>query len=815
MKGRTSRNQDGGGDQTSGPGFKLSLFAVLLISFSVLTFEVALTRIFSVILSYHFVFAIVSSAMLGLGLGGVIFRRWGRRVPGRAIWIGSVVFSLSLAASLLLVLAIPAGGSKGLSGLRLLVYLVPAVVPFGAAGFVISGLFQRFSGRSSLLYGADLIGAAGGALAVVPGMNLMGPVNLVFLAVVVAAVGALLLGLPRLRRALPAIAIVAIVAGSLGALIAGGIDLVVPVTADPNKDMVAMLSDPGGGFRISESRWSSFGRTDLVESPLYPMQKYLFVDGAAGSAMYNLESVLRDPQAQDQLTMHSGESFPFQFLKEDEKRTALILGPGGGQDVVTAILGGVKDITAVEVNPDVVEFVRQYKDFSGGIYSGRPGVTAVVAEGRNYVRTSAKKFDLIMAAIPVTKSSRSVEGYALTENNLFTVEAFKDYLDHLTSNGRIIIVAHNNHEIYRLVTLALGAFGKQGISEPAAMNRLYTVGSDTMPTLVVQKQPLSVGDANAIHEQLHAQGLDKNALFIPSTRQQLAVTGLGNFGSVASMLDPRLFEVSQGTPSARVFARETTIDLRPTTDDRPFFYKNSPGLPSPFPIFAVLLIVFVAGLGALLAMPRKRGGAPRTFVGALRASGRLKTYLALFFALGLAYMLIEIAFFQKLALYISQPQMALSILLFSLLLGGGIGSLLTTFLKRRRLHGAAVIAVGVAIVVPLLTSLFSGAFGLGLDPRLAAALLILPLGILMGCPFPLAMASFGKDGFEAHTAVMWGVNGGVSVLGSALAMIIGISWGFSRALLVGAVLYLVIGALFVLLARNRGETNLAADRSPA
>jgi len=221
------------------------------------------------------------------------------------------------------------------------------------------------------------------------------------------------------------------------------------------------------------------------------------------------------------------------------------------------------------------------------------------------------------------------------------------------------------------------------------------------------------------------------------------------------------------------------------------------------------------GLGALLAMPRKRGGAPRTFVGALRASGRLKTYLALFFALGLAYMLIEIAFFQKLALYISQPQMALSILLFSLLLGGGIGSLLTTFLKRRRLHGAAVIAVGVAIVVPLLTSLFSGAFGLGLDPRLAAALLILPLGILMGCPFPLAMASFGKDGFEAHTAVMWGVNGGVSVLGSALAMIIGISWGFSRALLVGAVLYLVIGALFVLLARNRGETNLAADRSPA
>jgi hypothetical protein len=148
VKGRTSRKQDRAADPTSGPGFKLALPAVLLTGFSVLTFEVSLTRIFSVILSYHFVFAIVSSAMLGLGLGGLVFRRWGRRIPGRSIWVGSVVFSLSLAGSLLLILSIPAGSSQGLSGVRLLVYLVLAVVPFGAAGFVVSGTFQRFSGRS-------------------------------------------------------------------------------------------------------------------------------------------------------------------------------------------------------------------------------------------------------------------------------------------------------------------------------------------------------------------------------------------------------------------------------------------------------------------------------------------------------------------------------------------------------------------------------------------------------------------------------------------------------------------------------------------
>jgi MFS family permease len=451
MKGREGTQPDRSSEVMGGPAFKPSLLAVLLVSFSVLVFEVALTRVFSVMLTYHFVFAVISAAMLGLGLGGVLFKRYGHRLSGRAIWIAAVALSQSLAVSLLLILVIPVGGSAQLAGLRLFLYLLLALLPFGAAGFVVSGLFQRFPARSSLLYGADLIGAAAGTLAVVPGMNVMGPVNLVLLTAVIAAVAALLLGclaqtgpscasrsVSNRRRARRA---------SRRRPRSG--------RAHPRRraqDAAAVLADPAERFRIAESRWSSFGRTDLVESPLYPMQKYLFVDGAAGSIMYDLDAILKDPQAQENLNMRSGESFPFQFLKDEEKQTALILGPGGGQDVVMAILGGVKNITAVEVNPDVVGLVQRYKDFSGEIYSGRPGITAIVAEGRNFVRTSANRYDLIMAAIPVTKSSRSVEGYALTENNLFTVEAFGDYLDHLSDNGRIILVAHNDKEIYRLVS---------------------------------------------------------------------------------------------------------------------------------------------------------------------------------------------------------------------------------------------------------------------------------------------------------------------------------------------------------------------------
>ena len=246
----------------------------------------------------------------------------------------------------------------------------------------------------------------------------------------------------------------------------------------------------------------------------------IFVDGAAGSPMYDWNALRKDRQQRMQIQMHSGESFPYPLLKPAQKRSALILGPGGGRDVDLALLGGVKRITAVEVNPDVVKIVRQYSAYNGGIYSGRPGVTAVVGDGRNFVRTTDKRYDLIVAAIPVTKSSRSVEGYALTENGLFTVQAMSEYLDRLTGNGRLVFVAHNDVEVYKLIGLVLAAYKDQGVSETAAMQRLYTVGSEMMPTLVVQKQPLTSKEANVVHLRLHQQGFDKGALFVPWSRSR-------------------------------------------------------------------------------------------------------------------------------------------------------------------------------------------------------------------------------------------------------------------------------------------------------
>ena len=744
-------------------------------------------------LSYHFVFAIVSAAMLGLGAGGFLFKWLRGSARDGAIWTGAFVYSLSLAASVLLILTLPIVGSAGLAGVRVWVYIVLAIVPFAAGGFAVAGLFRRFPEGGSLLYGADLIGAAAGALAVVPAMDAWGGVNVVFLAAGVAAAGAFLLGLPRLRRVLPAVAALAIFIGVFVAFASSGAGPSVPIANDPNKEMQGMLADPSLKARVVESRWSSFGRTDLVASDALPNEMTIFVDGAAGSGMFDLAALRKDRQREDAARHALWRVLPVPAPQGQQKRSALILGPGGGRDVVVALLGGVKQITAVEVNPDIVKIVRQYSGFTGGIYSGRPDVTAVVGDGRNFVRTTDKRYDLIIAAIPVTKSSRSVDGYALTENGLFTVEAMRQYLDRLTGNGRLVFVAHNDVEIYKLIAIVLAAYRAQGQSEAEAMRHLYTVGSEMMPALVVEKQPVTLGEANVIHRRLHELGFDKGATFVPGIPQQTA--------GQLRMFDQALVDISAGSLSMATIAKGANVDLRPATDDRPFFYKYERGLPSPFGVFAVVLVVAAAVLAGLVALPRKAGSASRTFVGQLREIPRLKGYLVIFFALGVGYMLIEIAFFQKLSTFIAQPQTALTVLLFSLLLGSGIGSLLTSLISRSKQRAAAVpLSICVAGLVAILVVVFPRAFEIGLDPRLAAVMLVLPLGILMGCLFPLAVRGLSADGLEGHTALLWGVNGAASVLGSALAMIIGLSWGFSDALFLGAAIYLGVAALFAVFA---------------
>ena len=684
------------------------------------------------------------------------------------------------------------------------VALLLAILPFTAAGVAISAVFQQHAGGSSWLYGADLLGAAAAALTVVPSLEAFGPTTTVSMASAVAGLGALLLAGSQTRiRTLASVAFVA--PAAVFALLAGfRVQLAVPIANDPAKEMYQLVNDPSFQASIVESRWGAFGRTDVVRSELRPNQLMLFVDGAAGSVMYRPDAVFNDPTERARLLLSYGGYLPLRLLPDDRKRDALVIGAGAGRDVLLALTAGVERITAVEVNPEIVAIVRDYREFNGGLYSGHPNVSVVVAEGRTFVANAASSYDVIVLGLPVTKSSRSVDGYALTETYLFTVEAFGEYLDHLTPGGSIIAVMHNDAEIYRLLALATAAFGRRGVAERDVMRRIYTIPAAPAPALVVQKAPLTVAEADAIRHGIQALGLDRRPFYVPRQPGQPASAEQDGRGRPAT--DERLVKVAEGTTTLAALAGDAAYDVSPVSDDRPFFFNLERGLPGPFGAFAVLILgglLCLARWGfALLPRPRAR---PERLP--------LPRLLLVFSLLGAGYMLVEISLFHRMMLFVGQPQKALTLLLFGLLLGGGLGSLASAGIHRGMAKTAAIVCLAVAVTTSLVAVCFGRLTAVGLPPQATALLALLPLGFLLGFPFPLAARLADALGLADRVTALWGVNGVASVLGSALAMMVGLVLGFTWSLALGAAIY---GLVALLLMGFSGAGSQASGRvSPA
>lgn len=769
----------------------LSLLSIGSLSYAVLVFEVALTRIFSLLLNYHYVFAILSGAVAGLGIGAMAinYRVSISRKP--AVTSAAMLFAVLLAASVLIIARLPPLGTWTWP-----VFLLLATLPFIAAGFAIAGILQQFPSRIPMLYGADLMGAACGALSAIALMDAVGPINTVLVAAAVAGIGALGLEASRVRMPLVSGGVFLGLTALLLSVMRHGVEVRLPVTNDPDKEMLFLLSDPALKTKILETRWSSFGRTDVVGTELAPHQRMLFVDGGAGSLMYDLKAVLKNPKNLATITTQYGGFFPLPLLKDDEKSTALIVGLGGGKDTLAARLGGVKEITAVEVNPDVVDILRDYESFNGGVGTGRFGVTTVVGEGRAFLRNTNVRYDLILSAIPVTKSSRSVDGYALTENYLFTAEAFTDYLRHLSPNGRIILVAHNEMEIYRLISLAMAAFQKQGISEQEVMKRLYTVPAPLLPTLVVQKRPLTPEDAAAVDERLRRLRFDERPSYVPYRKHVLAERDEYIPDQQKPVVDERLTSVAEGRATLATVADSASYDISAVSDDRPFFYDLERGLPDPLGKCVGAMVALVAGLALLVGLRNPAGGNPTTFTSVLMSEPVLKRLASLCFLLGVGYMLVEIALFRKLMLFIGQPQRALTVLLFSLLLGGGLGSMFSSSLTHQIGKVGTWMSLGIGVAAVLLSQFSSALFALGVSPLITAVCCLVPLGFMMGFPFPIAMRLVSAHEFTRFVSALWGINAIASVLGSLLCMVVALWFGFSWALLLGGTTYLLSAVVF-------------------
>ena len=766
---------------------------VSLISLSVLMLEIGLMRIFSVMYESHYAFLVISLAILGLGLGGIyVHIRIGKLMVSdmnpihKYLPLSSGLMALSVLIMLIFLVKVPLFQRINMAALL-------AFVPFFWGGMFLASAFRLSPGKSSYIYAADLIGASIGSILAVALLNLGGIRSSLFVAIVASLPACFYIfkvSVPEFRRFAYLLLTVCIIA--IFILDTLGVSLgTIPFAKSAGKEMDQFLRSPTAAASVVDSRWSAFGRTDLIAIKDKPDERVFFVDGTAGTEMYRFNKDIKSLDRQ-KFKIFSGY-FPFEILTENEKEKVLIIGAGGGREVLVSLLGGAKEITAVEVNKDLVELMKKHSAFNGGIYNGFKGVKVVAEEGRSFIRSTEENYDIIMLSIPITKTSRSPEGFALTENFLFTVESINDYLNRLKPNGRLIVVAHVDMEIYRLVFTSLSALQERGITSSEAMKHIYTVGTEMFPVFVLKKTPLTPQEANQVHLNMHKYEYSALSSFIPFIEQKMHYIPVGDGTYMKhQMLNDALYFISLGKISPDKFWDVAGLDLKPVTDNDPFFYKFDIGLPSIINILMVLSAI--AMIGGWFIKP-----------GYLRESGTLGNnilFLLLFSFLGVGFMLIEIPLIQKFILFLGQPVYSVAALLFSLLVGAGTGSWISgSIWQSRTLAKLRVSVTAVSLLTGLyiffLKHIFTYFLGMPFFIRILISFcLLFPLGFFLGMPFPLGMKLLDELGLQHHVPRMWGVNGIGSVLGSTLSVALAVSFGFSYAMLLGALLYISLFILF-------------------
>jgi hypothetical protein len=733
--------------------------AVAFLSGGSLLLEIALTRLFSTLFYPPAVFAILSLAVFGIGLGAAL-ATW-RRSLRRPEQAGNYIALAALATVVLVLWAALAPATFGSSPAGQIPLFLLAVLPYVGVGLGLATLFGNAAAASPRLYRADLIGAGLGTLIAVPALNLGGGVSAVLLAALLLALAGVIAAWGLERRRL----MLSLFAGLLSLSFLGtnvtGEWLHPPMTALPAEKPIATALREG---ELLRTEWDAFARTDLV-APGNGGPYQLYVDGAAASIM--------PPVVENDFLWRDIGLFPFATAQPER---VFVIGPGGGLDVWFGLQSEAAEIVAVEVNPASVEMVEAMSAYNGDLY-GRPEVRVLVDEGRSVLRREGRSYDLIFLSQLVTLSAER-SGYALVENTTFTVEAFGDYLDHLNPGGQIALKLYDEPTLSRALSTILAAWRQRGLSDAAALERVLVLldrnGEEPVPLLLARNEPFGRDEALSLGSVARDVGF--SPLFLP---------GL--------LARPPLDAVASGEIPFDEVVADADIDLSPTSDNRPFFYQFERGIPTSLqPLLWGVAAVIVAG--GLLLFWRQRQTQPATL-----------RWAPLYFAsLGMGFIAVEVAIIQQTRLFLGHPTLAVTVVLAVLLIGGGLGSGLA---GRRPAGGGVSLAFWPTAAVALLGLLWLALWPLLSQTFLAAALplrvavvavSLLPLSLFLGMPFPLALRAVGRAG-SRHVAMAWAVNGVMTVAGSVLGVTIALLAGFNAVLLLGSAAYVVATLLALVL----------------
>lgn len=791
------------------------LFALALLSAAALGFEILLMRLLSIILWHHFAYMMISVALLGYGAAGALVALAQPTLVRHFVPVfagGALLFGLSAMACFGLAQRVGFNPLEILwepsQPLRLVAIYLLLFVPFLCAATSVCLCFARFPLQVPRLYSFDILGAGLGSLGIIAALFVLDPVDALRL-VSMAGMAAAALACLECRSHRPWLPALLLAAAAVPATIPGGWMALRP---SEYKELSQALRI--GDARVVAQRSSPLGLVTVVESPSIPLrhapglslnatteppqQLAVFTDGDGLSALNRYDG-RREPLAYlGDLT----SALPYHLLQAPR---VLVLGSGAGADVLQALYHGASAVDAVELNPKVIGLVQdRFGAFSGKPYSAA-GVQVHVGEARGFLAASNRHYDLIQVALLDSFSTSSAGLYALSESYLYTVEAFGEYLRHLRPGGLLAItrwVSLPPRDIPKLFATAVAAMARAGVPDPS--RRLVLVRGWKTATLLVKHGDFHPADIDALRDFSRARSFDVE--YHPGIRP-----GEANRYNVLDQ--PDFFAAAQALlgPERERFLSRYKFDVRPATDDRPYFFhffkwrtlpelvalKAQGGLPLldwGYPVLVATLLQATAAALLLIGVPlrvlRRRASGGRRAAAPPVPAWRTGFY---FVAVGLGFMFVEIAFIQKFILFLSHPLYAVAVVLCAFLCFAGLGSRYAPRLPGHGRRQAALAIGGICaaslVYLAALPLVFRLLIALPDPARIGIAVaLIAPLAFLMGMPFPLGLSSVAaRDATLVPWA--WGINACASVVAAVLATLLAIHAGFTVVVLVALLLY--------------------------
>jgi hypothetical protein len=785
---------------------RFTYLGLFLVSLATLTHQILLTRIFSVTMWYHFAFVAISIAMFGMTAGALIMYALRPRLrPDRLktqLAAAALAYALLIVFSFLTQLSVPFRVHPSVVAAYAMVFTVVVIsVPFVVSGMCVSLALTQFGRKVSGLYAADLVGAALGCLLVLGLLRVTDAPTAMFFVATLAGLGAVAFAWDAARRRLTVAAVATTVVLGLGACAHTALVW--------RQFPVLRILYIKGSFeaRPLYEKWNSYSRVRVNGDPGRPEAPY----GWGLSSTLPADRLVRqlkmdiDVSAGTVMTGYSGDPAEIEHLKYDVTNvgyyvrpgpSVAIVGAGGGRDVLSALAFGATRITAVEINDDILRTVNgRFGDFTGHL-DRDPRVRFVNDEARSFFARDAGRYDVLQISLIDTWAATAAGAFVMSENALYTREAWKIFLSRLSETGVLSVSrwysAGQPDEAYRLVALASASLADAGI--PDLRRHLLFVRNirverasdqpESVGTLLVSRSPFAARDVEALRDVCSRLNFE----------MVLGPDGTSD-AVLAALTDGR---------NVDTFAAGYPINIAPPTDDSPFFFqmlrlrhladlslmqsgKNRHNMQAVF-VLGVLMLTLVALGAACLLVPRFLVR-PRVSLRSVRWS------LAYFGAIGFGFMLIEISLMQRLIVLLGHPTYGLSVVLFSLLLGTGLGSALTSGISdaaapaAARIRLAALLAVlaGVGLATPTLLEHLS-AFGTAVRAGASGALLFLS-GLLMGQAFPLGMRLAAAN--QRVTLWLWGMNGAMSVCASVLAVVLALAWSISTAFWTGVACYLL------------------------